>query len=176
MLAVISACSSSYDSPEEQYKKAVETLARPEVDEYRFYALTEAAKGALAFGSEDAAEGYARELVELAELFPKDWNYGNAVHDGNAVLGRIALRRGSLDEAKRLLVEAGNTPGSPQLNSFGPNMSLALDLLNLGERDVVLEYLKSCRGFWSRGHTQLSEWETQIKEGKVPDFGYHLHL
>lgn len=175
MLAVVSACTSNYEPPAERYKNAVERLAQPEIDEQRFYALTEAAKWALAFGSEDAAEDFARELLELAELFPNDWNYGNAVHHGHAVLGRVAARRGNLDEAKRRLIEAGNTPGSPQLDTFGPSMSLALELLNLGEREAVLGYLKACRKFWSPGHAQLSQWEAQIREGKVPNFGYHLH-
>ena len=39
-------------------------------------------------------------------------------------------------------------PGSPQLNSFGPIMSLAEELLEQGEPDTVLEFFAECRKFW----------------------------
>jgi hypothetical protein len=51
--------------------------------------------------------------------------YGNAIQDGNIVLCRIALLDGKVEAAKVSLKEAGKTPGSPQLGSFGPNMSPA---------------------------------------------------
>jgi len=33
-------------------------------------------------------------------------------------------------------------------NSFGPNVSLAKDLLEKGERDTVVEYFEACKKFW----------------------------
>jgi hypothetical protein len=53
----------------------------------------------------------------------------------------------TLEDAKRYLIESGKSPGSPQINSFGPNMSLAEDLINKGERDVAPEYFELCRKF-----------------------------
>ncbi len=49
---------------------------------------------------------------------------------------------------KKYLIAAGKSPGSPQMDSFGPNMTLAKDLLEKGERDAVLEYFMRCRKFW----------------------------
>jgi hypothetical protein len=48
------------------------------------------------------------------------------------VLGQVALRRGDAKKAASFLLAAGKTWGSPQLNSFGPNMPLANDLLAAG--------------------------------------------
>src|SRR5215469_5896878 len=85
----------------------------------RFYALAGLAKAAFAAGDLNKAELYARELLSLAPDYPKDWNYGNAVFFGNMVIGRVALRRDkNTFLAKSSLLASGETPGSPQLNSF----------------------------------------------------------
>lgn len=153
--------------------------ARKELDsarseKERFYALRDVAKESLVMGKTEDARRYANELLTLLAKFQGDWNYGNAVHDGNLVLGRIAVTEGQLDEAKRYLIEAGKSPGSPQLDSFGPNMSLAKDLLEKGEKDVVLEYFALCRKFWKMGSASLDQWTSEVKGGKTPDFGANL--
>jgi hypothetical protein len=79
------------------------------------------------------------------------------------------VQEGRLDDAKRCLIEAGKTPGSPQLDSFGPDMGLAQDLLERGERETVLEYLKLCRRFWDGHGYLLDRWSQEIKAGKTPD-------
>ena len=112
--------------------------------------------------------------MTLLSKFPGDWNYGNAVQDANLVLGRIAVKDGRVDEAKQYLLAAGNSPGSPQMNSFGPNVSLAKDLLEKGERDVVIQYLELCRKFWKMHGGSLDQWIQEIKDGKIPDFGANL--
>ena len=101
-------------------------------------------------------------------------NYGSAIQDGNIVLGRIALRQGHVDEAKRCLIEAGKAPGSPARNTFAPNMSLAKELLENGEREVVLQYLELCRRFWTDDSGKLDKWKKEIKAGKTPHFGANL--
>jgi TonB family protein len=87
-------------------------------DQERFYALAKLAKAAWEAGAVDKAASYAGELVSSAQQYPKDWNYGNAIHDGNSVLGLVALRGGNRALAGKYLLESGKTPGSPQLNSF----------------------------------------------------------
>lgn len=120
------------------------------------------------------AAAFARELIKLAERYRTDWNYGNAVHKGHLILGRVALRRGDLDAARSELLLAGRTPGSPQLDSFGPNMTLAKELLEAGENGVVLEYFELCRRFWVMGAQRLAYWSAAINESRVPDFGPNL--
>lgn len=149
-------------------------LASAQSESDRFYALGEAAKASFESGEIEAARVQAKELEGLTEKFRGDWNYGNAIQDANVVLGRIALKEARIDEAKARLMKAGNSPGSPQMNTFGPNVSLARDLLIAGEREVVLEYFRLCRNFWEDGKEELDLWERQIKQGKVPDFGANL--
>lgn len=90
------------------------------------------------------------------------------------MLGRIALKEGKTEEAKQHLIAAGKSPGSPTMDTFGPNMSLARDLLKMGERDVVLQYFELCRAFWKDDFGKLNEWSRDVKAGKIPDFGANL--
>jgi TonB family protein len=140
----------------------------------RFYALGTIASTALAAGERSKAEATARELLAMAADFPKDWNYGNAIHDGHMTLGLIALDKNDIGAASRELLEAGRTPGSPQLDSFGPNMSLADALLKKGEKATVIEYLSACGTFWKMGQDRLKSWADTINEGSVPTFGVNL--
>src|SRR5205823_3258587 len=112
--------------------------------------------------------------MALLPKFQGNWNYGNAMQDANLVLGRIAVREGRIDQAKRFLIEAGKSPGSPQMDTFGPNMSLAKDLLGKGEPDVVVQYFDLCRKFWKMDDGRLNKWSQQAKLGTIPDFGANL--
>jgi hypothetical protein len=46
---------------------------------------------------------------------------------------------------------AGATPGSPQLDSFGPNLTLAKELFEKSQPDVILHYFALCKNFWEDG-------------------------
>jgi hypothetical protein len=141
----------------------------------RFYALGNLAKAAFDAGDFIKADAYAHELLSDAADYPKDWNDGNAIFFGNMVAGRVALRRDhDTESARSFLLAAGGTKGSPQLNSFGPNMSLAKDLLEAGERETVLEYFTLCRSFWKMGTQKLDDWSAAVKGGGMPDFGANL--
>ena len=158
-------------------KEKLEQLekAAPASGPERFYALSGLAKAAFDAGDSALADSYARELLSDAAELPKDWNNGNAIFFGNMVAGRVALRRDHNTElAKSFLLAAGRGKGSPQLNSFGPNMSLAKDLLEAGERDTVLEYFTLCRSFWKMGTQKLDDWSAAVKGGGMPDFGANL--
>jgi len=142
----------------------------------RFLSLRGVAARALERGDQDRAARLARELLTLAEEYRTDWNYGNAIHHGHLLLGRVALVRGDLSAAGAELLEAGRTPGSPQLNSFGPNMALARELLQKGQTAPVREYFSLCRRFWMPqfADAKLKEWESDLTAGREPRFGPHL--
>ena len=137
----------------------------------RFYALAGLAKNAFRAGEFDKASSYAHELLDTAAQYPQNWNYGNAINEGNVILGRVALRNGYVTDAEQYLVAAATVSGSPQLKSFGPDMSLAKELLAHGERGAVLNYFQMCRSFWTNGGAELSKWTAEVNSGKTPDFG-----
>jgi hypothetical protein len=159
---------------QDRLQAAIQKLTRASSDEEKFYALDSAAKESFNAGNIQDAGKYANELLKLAPEFKGNWNYGNAIQDGNLVLGRIALHEGRTQEARQYLLAAGGSPGSPTMDSFGPNMSLAKDLLEKGQRDVVLQYFELCRKFWSMDYGKLDEWSNEVKAGKIPDFGANL--
>ena len=160
-------------TPEGRLQRAKEQLEAAQSPVDRLFALPDAAKQSFVLGRIEDARKYALELKALVPQL-SDLMTGNAVHDSHMVLGRIAVHEGRIEEAKEHLLKAGTTPGSPVLDSFGPNMSLAKDLLEKGERQVVLEYFELCREFWDMGHQKLDTWSRQVRAGKVPDFGANL--
>jgi len=141
----------------------------PGTDAERTYTLVELAKAYFELGNLANASENARELLRLAKD-PKDWNYGNSIHHGNIILGRIALRNGDTEAAARHLVEAGRTPGSPQLNSFGPDWHLAEELLAKSQTGPVLEYIELCRKFWTFDRGRLNSWTAALHAGVYPNF------
>lgn len=125
-------------------------------------------------GATAKARRLGEELLEVAAGDRDYWDYGNAVHKANIVLGRVALREGNIDQAKYHLLQAGRTPGSPQLDSFGPNMTLAKELLEAGVREAVLKFFKLCGEFWRMDFGKLARWTAAVERGEIPDFGTQL--
>ena len=162
------------DDSAQQYERAILTLNRANTEQESFYALNDAAKKSYDYDKYDEAQNYAEELQSLSEKFLDDWNYGNAIQDFHIVLGKIELKDGNVSCAKEHLLSAGMSPGSPQMNSFGPNMSLAKELLLQGETEVVLEYFNLCRNFWELHDGKLDNWINTVKSGDLPDFGSNL--
>lgn len=154
----------------ERAKHALQKLDAAASDRHRFYALPDAARGAYELGKFPLAAALATESLDKAASYKGDWNYGNAIHMGHIVKGLLALREGKNDVAVEELHAAGSTPGSPQLDSFGPSMQLARALLSAGKSEEVLGYLQLCRAFWKMGDTSLTIWENKIRAGETPNF------
>jgi hypothetical protein len=132
------------------------------------------AKAAFRAGDLDAAQSYARELLQLAPRFTNDRAYGDALYDGYSVMGRVALRRDNLPLARQYLLDAASTPGSPSLNRNGPGMALAKDLLEKGQAPTVLRFFILCREFWKSDNGRLSAWSDAIAKHEIPDFSAYL--
>lgn len=160
----------SRKSGEEKQEAAKAALAAYERSlrhrEDRCNLLPDAAKAALEAGDVEKARGYAEEVLA------QSGSDGDQVHQGHLILGRIALRAGDMAKAREHLLAAGKTPGSPALNSFGPNMLLAKELLEKGEREGVLEYFRLCGSFWKKD--KLDAWAREVRAGEIPDFGANL--
>lgn len=122
------------------------------------------------------AKQSADTLLSESEKFKTDWNFGNALHQSHLVYGRLNLLEGNVEGAKKELLLASQTKGSPQLSSFGPNMTLAKELLEKGEKKAVIEYIDNTLSFWTyktaKAKTDL--WKKEIESGKIPNFGGNL--
>jgi hypothetical protein len=151
-----------------QYEKAVK-LEKPTE---RMELLPELAKTAFEAQAWEKAKRYAAEATQVKRMPKLADAYGICIHDGNVILGRLALRDGDIAKAKSYLLEAGKTPGACTLDSFGPNMTLANDLLQKGERQAVLKYFDQCAAFWK--DEKLSQWKADVQAGRRPDFGANL--
>lgn len=140
-----------------------------------FAHIANAAAAAFHLDRFEDARKFADQALAMAPAFKSNWNYGNAIHRGHTVLGLLALRQGNLLEAIEELLKSGETPGSPQLNSFGPTMHLAKAILLKDQPEPVLAYLNQCRKFWKMGDTWLDIWSKIILAGRVPNFFQHSY-
>lgn len=146
-----------------------------EKDEYmRWVELPTTALLCARFGDPVQARAYVDELQALAPKYERDWNYGNATHKAQLAIGHLALRAGDVAAARQALLAAGDTRGSPQLDTFGPTMTLAKDLLAKGERDTVLAYIDKLGRFWKMDNGALAKWSAMIRAGRTPNFGANL--
>lgn len=132
--------------------------------------LDNMARAAFSAGDMEKAEKYASEMLKLTAGGNKsgnDWNYGNLIYNGNFILGRIAMKKGDIDEAEKRLSAAGETPGSPQLNSFGPDCTLAAELFKAGRKDAVIRFLMEISKFV--GKKDVCDYAIErIKRGESP--------
>jgi hypothetical protein len=153
----------------------LEEWHRAEGDLAKFYAAPRAAMAAYTVGDYSLSRGVSAFALALAPSFPDNWNYGNALHFAHTANGLVSLEEGDIAAAIAALHESGETPGSPQLNSFGPSMRLARNLLRRGQSEPVLRYLQQCRRFWSLGQNWLSIWEKKVARGAMPTFFLQLY-
>ncbi len=156
--------------------------------EYNFYLGTlkeDIAFAAMGAGDYNKAKQMANELL-INNVDTLSFNYGNTIHNANTLLGRIALMEDDIKQAKEYLIKSGECPTSPQLSSFGPSYVLARELLERGEKDIVLDYLDLISNLWANpknsessnskmmtGNQSKSEilkkWKEEIMSGKIPD-------
>jgi tetratricopeptide (TPR) repeat protein len=142
----------------------------------RFYSLEDLISAEYEKGNYEAAVEYINEYLALAAVYEGNWNYGNAIHDGYRYLGLISYDRGDLDEAAEYLKKSSESTGSPQLDTFGPELDLASLLLQEGKVEEVSIYLKGIRKFWEMDNGAIDSWLEQINNGERPElsrFGDH---
>jgi len=158
------------------YKHALQIAINNKNDEARIRMLTHLCK--LSFDAEqfDDAFEYASECTSL------DTNVGNlsvdcgdASHDGHHILGKIALKNERIDEAKKHLILSLQVKGGRFLNEIGPHLLLAQLLLDINEKECVIEYLNRSMGFLSSDNAVyginknvFGGWINKIKVGDKP--------
>lgn len=134
----------------------------------RFYSLGDLITEAYKANDFSKVKELAKENLGLAAVYRCNWNFGNAIHDTNRVLGLVSLKSGDIDVAADHLLKAGKSTGSPQLDTFGPELDLANELLQLGKVAVVKSYLKDIKLFWKMNNGQVDTWLAEIEKGGKP--------
>jgi len=135
----------------------------------RFYSLEEEIAAAYSTNDYKRANELLAEYLALADIYKCNWNYGNAIHDANRILGLISLKGGNIEDASYYLLESGKSTGSPQLDSFGPELDLANELLKLGRHEDVKTYLNDISSFWEMNDGSIETWINEINRGELPE-------
>jgi hypothetical protein len=145
--------------------------------------LTKLSKVGLELQQYDRTRAFATELILDFGDNPDEFGYEEAVHQGNIVLGRIALAENDIAKAKEhLLIAIKATLRSEFVWLSEIDLDLARELLAKGEKDAVLEYLRLCLSLREREKeaeeaykseiSALKSWQEQIKTGKVPSLDF----
>jgi len=133
------------------------------------------AKSAFDAGEFEKARQYADALMRRGQgKNGESYAPGEDTHEANMVLGRLALHDGNVALAEQYLLAMGRVPDTSAFSAFVPNMQLAKDLLDRGDRAPVLAYFDECAKFWTGYHGALNTWKAQVQAGKTPDFQGNL--
>ena len=114
-------------------------------------------------GDDQAAERDAGQVLASA---PKNANAYNAAQ---TILGRIAASKGDLNEAKARLIASITMPASLKNANFEPNMTLAQDLYDAGQKDAVLEFLEASRIVWKGERGRIDRMISFVKKAPSVD-------
>jgi tetratricopeptide (TPR) repeat protein len=144
----------------EEYRRVLELTKNPAA---RLALSGEMADAAFKIGDFPAA-------AQLAKIY-LDSSDRPAVQRANTILGRVALRTGDIANAKQYLLDSAADGAARDIAFSGPTLVLAKEMIDHGERDVVVEYLEHCLVLWPRGESVLRIWIADIKNGKTPKFG-----
>lgn len=131
---------------------------------HRLWDLPQLARMAMDAGEHEWARNYAHEILNQDIESPAYSNYEDHYHLAKTILGRLALQSGDINQAKQYLQESAECG----FCAFGPDLSLANELLNQGERDAVREYLKTCLEQWPSGTEDVSQWIAELDAERIP--------
>jgi hypothetical protein len=112
-------------------------------------------------GEDQAAERDSRRLLEIAKNNP------NAYSVAETVLGRIAAAKRDLNGAKGHLMASVTVPIKNA--SFQPNMTLAQDLYDAGEKDTVIQFLEASRAVWKFDRGRIDRMISFVKKAPSAD-------
>lgn len=158
----------------EGYKKTVDDFLQQTDSKQRFFDMPRASVAYYMLGFYNEARGIANEMKALPKAYSGTWNDGNLAYYSNWIFGMLALDAGKVETSKELLLLSGECGGSPQLNSFGPNMRLAKRLLERGEKETFLEFLDLIERFWKNGENWLTIWREVVEKNREPNCLMHI--
>ncbi len=112
---------------------------------------------------DDASAGRDAHLLADAPRNANDYNLGQTI------LGRIAMARGDAVEAKERLRASVTPPAKFKNPVFEPNMALAQDVYDSGDRDAVIEFLEASRVFWKFDRGRIDRMISFVKKAPSAD-------
>ena len=130
--------------------------------------LAKAAQAAYAAAEYSDAAAYAHEALRLAPECGST-HQPDYEHWAHTVLGRCSLLDGDVEAATNHLAICGELGSlqAPVLRSFGPDFSLANELIDQGETAAVVSYLEQCKTFWMNGG-RVDRWLEELRMGGSP--------
>jgi hypothetical protein len=117
------------------------------------------------------AKELADELMRLTGGAPSNPEDFRSTWIAHLAYGRIAMRDKDVDAARRHLVSATEAMRASKSRIWrSPDLELADELLQLGERDVVLDFLRSVRTVFKDGAAcaRIDLWSLDIENGERP--------
>ncbi len=114
-------------------------------------------------GDDAEAERDANLLLANATKNP------NAYSAAETILGRIAAARGDLPEAKLRLRASVLMPNSMKNAAFQPEMTLAQDVYDSGDKDAVLQFLEASRAVWKFDRGRIDRMISFVKNAPAVD-------
>ncbi len=115
-----------------------------------------------AAGDDAGTERDARAMID-APRSAYEYNLGQTL------LGRLAIVRGEVSEAKERLLASLKPPAKFKNPVFEPNMTLAQDVYDAGERDTVLEFLEASREIWKSDRGRIDRMISFVKKAPSAD-------
>lgn len=113
-------------------------------------------------GSDDAgAERDARAMIAAHRNF-------NEYHIGQTILGRLALAHGKEAEAKEYLLASVKPSASFKNPVIQPNITLAQEILDSGDRDTVIAFFEFARPIWTFDQGRVDHVVNFLKRSSQP--------
>ena len=156
-------------------RKKIEQILLEAPEQDRWFLLPMAADRAAPRNDWSAAEDHAREYLRLVKRNPDDPEAAYATYYGNMMLGHLALRQGDRRRAAaHLLASVRDLPHVESFRYERKDMTLARQLTDWGEREVVAKFLEACAKL-SPPDSAHSKWAAEIRKGINPDLIPYSH-
>jgi hypothetical protein len=115
-----------------------------------------------AAGDDVSAERDAHAMADTPSS-PFEYNLGQTL------LGRLAVARGNVAEAKDRLLASLNPPAKFKNPVFEPNMTLAQDVYDSGDHDAVVQFLEGSRAVWKSDRGRIDRMISYVKKAPSVD-------
>ncbi len=134
----------------------------------KLHLLRDVPSAAFETGDMEKATTYCEDLLKLAKDNKKNWDYANAVHRANVILGKVALNAEDIDKAAIHLEKAAKAilpkPVQAKATMMGFDTSLAKELMKTDKKDSAMKFLVICEKIAEDYEYEYGDLKTLIAE------------